>query len=252
MMLSNRVAIVTGGARGIGRAIAVKFAEEGAATVIVDLRDDRGKEGVEQIAGLKAKGLYIHCDVSNGQQVQKMVDEVISTFGKIDILVNNAAISPPENPIAQVTEEEWDSVLAVNLKSAFLCCKAVLPHMKKQKYGRIINVSSVGAVSPAPFMPDYSAAKAGMVALSRSVALDAAPYNINVNALLPGITRTELHDAVIPHGQTKDEHFAMAARMVPLKRVAEPEEIAGAALFLASELSSYVTGDRILVSGGLQ
>ena len=181
-----------------------------------------------------------------------MVDQVITKFGKIDILVNNAAISPPENSIADLTEEEWDKVLAVNLKSVFLCCKAVLPYMKKQKYGKIINVSSLGAISPAPFMADYAAAKSGVVALSRSLALESASFNICVNALLPGITRTELHDAVIPPGMTKDEHFARAAKMVPMKRVADPDEIADVALFLASELSRYVTGDRILATGGLQ
>jgi 3-oxoacyl-[acyl-carrier protein] reductase len=252
MLLSKKIAVITGGARGIGRAIAVEFAKEGAAAVIVDIRDKEGAETIELIAGTKSPGLFIHCDVSDSGEVQKMVDRVITRFGKIDILVNNAAISPPENSIADITEEEWDRVLAVNLKSVFLCCKAVLPHMKQQKYGKIINVSSVGAITPAPVMADYAAAKAGVVAFSRSLALEAAPFNICVNALLPGITRTPLHDTVIPKSMTKEEHFARAAKMVPLKKVAEPEDIAKAALFLASELSSYVTGDRLVVSGGFQ
>jgi NAD(P)-dependent dehydrogenase (short-subunit alcohol dehydrogenase family) len=252
MLLANRVAIITGGARGIGRAIAILFAEEGATTVVVDIRADEAAETLKRIAGTKNKGLFVPCDVSNNSQVHDMVDRVITGFGKIDILVNNAAISPPENAIADITEEEWDRVLAINLKSVFLCCKAVLPYMKKQKYGKIVNVSSLGAISPAPFMADYAAAKSGVIALSRSLALESASYNICVNALLPGITRTDLHDAVIPPGMTKDEHFAGAAKMIPMKRVADPEDIAGAALFLASELSRYVTGDRILATGGLQ
>ena len=252
MLLTNRIAIVTGGARGIGRAIAIKFAGEGSAIVVVDIRAEEAAETIKQITNINSQGLFIPCDVSNSSQVRNMIDQVITKFGKIDILVNNAAISPPENSIADITEEEWDKVLAVNLKSVFLCCKAVLPYMKKQKYGKIINVSSLGAVSPAPFMADYAAAKSGVVALSRSIALEAASFNICVNALLPGITRTELHDAVIPAGMTKDEHFARAAKMVPMKRVADPAEIADAALFLASELSRYVTGDRILATGGLQ
>jgi 3-oxoacyl-[acyl-carrier protein] reductase len=252
MLLSKRVAIITGGARGIGRAIAEKFAKEGAAAIIADIRDKEGAEAVKLISRTKSRGLFIHCDVSDSREVQQMTDRVITEFGKIDILVNNAAISPPENFLADITEEEWDKVLAVNLKSVFLCCKAVLPYMKQQKYGKIINVSSVGAITPAPVMADYAAAKAGVLAFSRSLALEAAPFNICVNALLPGITRTPLHDVVIPKGMTKDEHFARAAKMVPLKRVAEPDDIAGTALFLASGLSDYVTGDRILVSGGFQ
>jgi len=252
MLLSKRVAIITGGARGIGRAIAEKFVKEGAAAIIADIRDKEGAEAIKLISRTKSRGLFIHCDVSDSREVQQMVDRVITEFGKIDILVNNAAISPPENFLADITEEEWDKVLAVNLKSVFLCCKAVLPHMKKQKYGKIINISSAGAITPAPVMADYAAAKAGVVAFSRSLALEAAPFNICVNALLPGITRTPLHDTVIPKGMTKGEHFARAAKMVPLKRVAEPDDIAGTALFLASDLSNYVTGDRILVSGGFQ
>ena len=252
MLLSDRVAIITGGARGIGRGIAVKFAEEGADVVVVDIRPEEAALTLEEISSAKGRGLFIHCDVSNSMQVQNMVDHTIGEFGKIDILVNNAAISPPENPVSDITEEEWDKVLAVNLKSVFLCCRAVLPHMKLQKYGKIINVSSVSAITPAPVMADYAAAKAGVVAFSRSVALEAAPFNICVNALLPGITRTPLHDAVIPEGMNKDEHFARVAKMVPLKKIAEPVDIAGAALFLASGLSNYVTGDRLVVSGGFQ
>jgi 3-oxoacyl-[acyl-carrier protein] reductase len=252
MLLSNRVAIVTGGARGIGRGIAVKFAAEGADVVVVDIRPEEAAVTLEEISRTTSQGLFIQCDVSNGQQVNKMAGRCIAEFGKIDILVNNAAISPPENYLAGITEEEWDKVLAVNLKSVFLCCKAVLPHMKQQKYGKIINVSSVGAITPAPVMADYAAAKAGVVAFSRSLALEAAPFNICVNALLPGITRTPLHDVVIPQGISREEHFARAAKMVPLNKVAEPEDIAKAALFLASELSNYVTGDRLVVSGGFQ
>jgi 3-oxoacyl-[acyl-carrier protein] reductase len=252
MLLEKRVAIITGGARGIGRAVALRFAREGAISVIVDIRAGEAAETIKQLDDINNDGLFIQCDVSNSTQVRNLVDRVINKYGKIDILVNNAAISPPENSIADITEEEWDRVLAVNLKSVFLCCQAVLPYMKKQRYGKIINVSSLGAITPAPFMADYAAAKSGVVALTRSLALEAASFNICVNALLPGITRTDLHDAVIPEGMTKDEHFTQAARMIPLKRVADPDDIAGVALFLASELSRYVTGDRILATGGLQ
>jgi 3-oxoacyl-[acyl-carrier protein] reductase len=252
MLLANRTAIITGGARGIGRAIALKFASEGCTTVIADIRADEAAATIKQISSQGSDGLFIPCDVSISSQVQNMVEQVITKFGKIDILINNAAISPSENSIVDITEEEWDKVLTVDLKSVFLCCKAVVPYMKEKKYGKIINVSSLAAICPAPFMADYAAAKSGVVALTQSLALELASFNICVNALLPGITRTELHDSVIPSGMTRDEHFARAEKIVPMHKIAKPEEIAGVALFLASELSSYVTGDRILVAGGLR
>jgi 3-oxoacyl-[acyl-carrier protein] reductase len=251
MLLTNRIAIITGGARGIGRAIALKFAEQGCTTVIADIRPEEATETLKQISGRKIEGLFVHCDVSVSSQVQSMVDRTISKFGKIDILVNDAAISPPERSFINITEEEWDRVLTVNLKSVFLCCKAVVPHMKEQKYGKIINVASVGAIAPSKFMADYCAAKSGVVMLSQCLAIDVAEYNICVNALLPGITRTDLHDAVIPKHMTKDEYFAGFKNIIPMRRVANPMDIADVALFLASDLSRYVTGDRILASGGL-
>jgi 3-oxoacyl-[acyl-carrier protein] reductase len=251
MLLSNRVAIITGGARGIGRAIALKFAEQGCTTVIVDIRPDEAAETLRQISGIKGEGLFVRCDVSISSQVQNMVDQVISKYHKIDILVNDAAISPPERSFIDITEEEWDRVLAVNLKGVFLCCKAVVPYMKEKKYGKIINVASLGAIVPTKVIADYCVAKSGVVMLSQCLAIDVAEYNICVNALLPGITRTDLHDAVKPEGVTKDEYFAGLNKTIPLGRVANPDDIADVALFLASDLSRYVTGDRILASGGL-
>ncbi len=250
MMLSDRVAIVTGGARGIGRAIALKFAEQGCTTVIVDIRPDEAAETLRQISGLKSEGLFVRCDVSISSQVQNMVNQVINKYHKIDILVNNAAISPPERSFIDITEEEWDRTISVNLKSVFLCCKAVVPYMKEKKYGKIINIASVGAISPSRVIADYCVAKSGVVMLSRCLALNVAEYNICVNSVLPGITRTDLHDAVRPEGMPKDEYFAGLGAMIPMGRVAEPGDIADVVLFMASDLSRYVTGDRIMVSGG--
>jgi 3-oxoacyl-[acyl-carrier protein] reductase len=251
MLLSNRVAVITGGARGIGRAITLKFSEQGCTTVIVDIRQNEAEETLKQVSEQKGEGLFISCDVSINSQVQNMVSRVISQYGKIDILVNDAAISPRERSFTEITEEEWDRVLAVNLKSVFLCCKAVVPHMKTKKYGKIINVASVGAIAPSRVIADYCVAKSGVVMLSQCLAIDVAEYNICVNSLLPGITRTDLHDAVIPNGVAKDKYFEKLNQTIPMGRVANPGDIADVALFLASDLSRYVTGDRIVASGGL-
>ncbi len=250
MLLSNKVAIITGGARGIGRGIAIKFAEQGSDIVIADIRANEAAETLSQISNKKREGIFVQCDVSNSTQVQNLVNETLNKFGKIDIMVNNAAISPPERSFVNITEEEWDRTLAVNLKSVFLGCKSVVPHMKERKSGKIINVASVGAVAPSKFMADYCAAKSGVVMLTQCLALDVAAYNICVNAILPGITRTELHDTVMPKDVNKDEYFAGLGRFIPMGRAASPEEIADVALFLASDLSRYVTGDRIMASGG--
>lgn len=251
MLLAKKVAIITGGARGIGRAIAIRFAQEGCVTVIADLRADEAAETLAQISNTGSEGLFAQCDVSASLQVRSMVDQVIKKFGRIDILVNDAAISPPERSFIAITEEQWDKVLAVNLKGVFLCCQAVVPHMKKQKYGKIVNVGSVGAIAPSKTIADYCIAKSGVLMLTQCLALEFAEDNICANALLPGITRTDFHDAIRPKGVPKDEYFANLGKTVPLGRVADPQDIADVALFLASDLSRYVTGDRILASGGL-
>ena len=251
MLLSNRVAVITGGARGIGRAIALKFAEHGCTPVIVDIRQNEAMETLRLVSERKGEGLFVPCDVSISSQVQNMVDRVIAKYQKIDILVNDAAVSPPERSFIEITEEEWDKVLAVNLKGVFLCCKAVVPHMKEKKYGKIINIGSVGAIAPSRVIADYCIAKSGVVMLSQCLAINVAEDNICVNSLLPGITRTDFHDAVMPKGIDKDKYFEGLNKTIPLGRVADPEDIADVALFLASDLSRYVTGDRILASGGL-
>lgn len=250
MLLSNKVAIITGGARGIGKGIALKFAEEGCSVVITDVIAKEAQKTMEELSALGCDGLFIECDVSNSSQVQNMVNQVIGKYGKIDILVNNAGTGAVPKPIADVSEEEWDKTLAVNLKGVFLCCKAIEPHMKEKKYGKIVNISSLAAISPLSPV-SYTASKGGMVTFTIDIAMELAPFNICANTILPGIIRTEMVDMFVAPGENLDEYYDKLAReLIPMRRVGTPQDIAGTALFLASELSSYVTAATIIVGGG--
>jgi 2-hydroxycyclohexanecarboxyl-CoA dehydrogenase len=247
MLLADRVAIVTGGAKGIGRGIALKFAEEGGSVAIADINQDAANDTLSEILKKGRQGLAIQCDATKSQQVRDVVDKVISKFGKIDILVNNAGGLPSRAPVEDMTEEEWDSVVALNLKSGFLFLKYVVPHMKAKRYGKIINISSLGATAPPSSNIHYHSGKAGVLGMTIDQAQSLAPFNICVNAILPGPIRTEFFGSRV----TDDDFFANLGKTVPLRRVGTPEDIAGAALFLASELSSFVTGISIPVTGGL-
>lgn len=246
MMLSNRIAIITGGARGIGRGTAIKFAEEGCSLVIADVLVAEAEQTLEEIFSRGREGIFVRCDVSDSRQVKDMVRQVFSKFGGVDILVNNAGIGTTPISITDLSEEEWDRVLAINLKGVFLCCKEVVPHMKAKRYGKIINISALAAIAPPAPNIHYSSAKAGVLGFTRDLALELAPFNICVNAIVPGAILTPMLEHVIPADTNKEIEKAVA----PMQRLGTPEDVAGAALFLASSLSGYVTGDRILVSGG--
>ena len=253
MLLKNRVAVITGGAVGIGRGTALKFAEEGCAVVVADIAAIEGNKTAEEASQKGGEGIFVPCDVTKSGQVQDMVDKAISKFKKIDILVNNAGGVPdPKGSLAEVSEEQWDRSLNLNLKSVFLCCQAVVPHMKKNKYGKIVNISSLGAVHPAVSVMHYHSAKAGVLGLTYNLAFELAPFNISVNAILPGPIRTPFWEPVTRDIPDKDAYFAeIARREVPMRRIGTPEDIAGVALFLASELSSYISAETICVGGGL-
>jgi len=253
MLLKDKVAIITGGAKGMGRGMALKFAEEGCAVVIADIAIKEAEEAVAEIKKKGGNALAIKCDVTSGQQVSETVDKVVKKFGKIDILVNNAGGIAAHTPVEDLTEEAWDKVFALNLKSDFLFCKYVVPHMKKRKYGKIINFSSIGAVQPPAHEIHYNTAKAGVIGFTTDLANALAPLGINVNCILPGPIRTNFYDAMVGKMSEKDRDnfFNMLGKKVPLQRVGTPEDIAGAALFLASELSAYVTGHALYVAGGL-
>lgn len=254
MLLKNRVAIITGGAMGIGQAIALKYAAEGCMVVIADIAQEEGRKTADEITTKGGKAVYIPCDITSSRQVNDMVGSTIEKYSKIDILVNNAGGVPgiTSGKLEDVTEEQWDRYINLNLKSVFLCCKAVVPHMKKKRYGRIISLSSMGAVHPAVSVVHYHAAKAGVLGLTYNLAFELAPFNILVNAILPGPVRTPFWEPVTSSVADKDAYFAeIAKKEVPLGRIGLPEDIAGAALFLASELSSFITGQILNVAGGI-
>lgn len=253
MLLENRVAIVTGGAKGMGRGIALKFAEEGCDVVVNALHIEGAEKVAGEIKALGRKALAIKADISNSAEVNDMVARTIKEFGKIDILVNNAGgvTGVQGGDTETATEADWDKIININLKGAFLVCMAVVPHMKRQKYGKIINISSMGAVSPSVSVLHYHSAKAGVLGMMLNLAFELAPYNIYANAIVPGPIETPFWDALMPPGPDRDAFFAaLVKKEIPLGRMGKPEDIAGPALFLASGLSDYVTGQIIYVAGG--
>lgn len=252
MLLSNTVAIITGGARGMGRGIAIKFAEEGCSSVIADVLEAEAKKTVAEVTKRGREAVFVRCDVRDSRQIQNVVDQTINKFGKIDILVCCAGVGAHPTSIEDISEEEWDRVLDINLKGIFLFCKAVVPHMKERRSGKIINVVSLAARSPGNALIHYAASKGGAATFTVGLALEMAPFNVRVNAIHPGVVRTDMVADLAPVGVTDiDAFLKVLAKIVPMQRVGTPEDIASAALFLASDLSSYVTGDELVVGGGM-
>jgi 3-oxoacyl-[acyl-carrier protein] reductase len=255
-MLKDKVAIITGAAKGIGFGIAKKFAANGCHIVLNVHRDLKEyKNGINkkiELDQLGVKCLVVKADVSDGKQAARLIAEAIDIFGKIDILVNNAAYAPHPKSITDISEEEWDKVIDVNLKAAFLLCKEVGPYMKQARSGKIINISAVSGLSPLINDAHYNSSKAALNMLTKDVALEFAPFNINVNCICPGIIVTELVETLVPEGINKIAFFDTFARAnVPMEKVGYPEDIGNAALFFASDLSAYITGEVLIVGGGV-
>jgi 3-oxoacyl-[acyl-carrier protein] reductase len=244
-MLTGKVAVVTGASRGIGRAIALHLAEAGA-DVVVNYAgsENAAQEVVQQIEALGRKAVKARADVSSSQEAEDLIKLAIETFGKIDILVNNAGITR-DNLIMRMKEEEFDQVIAINLKGVFNCIKAVTRPMMKQRSGRIINISSVVGVLGNPGQANYVAAKAGVIGLTKATAKELATRGITVNAVAPGFIETDMT------GKLASEMREQLLKQIPLERLGQPEDIAKAVRFLASDDASYMTGQTIHVDGGM-
>lgn len=247
MKLSGKTAIVTGARRGIGRAIALALAEEGANLVVSDISQEDCQKVVDEIEKLGGRGLAVKCDVSSGSDVENMVKKTVAEFSRVDILVNNAGVISYK-PFLELTDEDWDKTLNVNLKGQFLCARAAAREMVKNKRGRIINIASIsygGCGLAFPLVAHYTASKGGVVALTEALALELTPQGINVNAICPGAIDTEMAKGVKESGQLE----RVLAR-VPKGRLGQPEEIASLAVFLASDESEYMSGAAIVIDGG--
>ena len=242
--LSGKVAVVTGGRRGIGRAIAETLAQRGADIMIGDCTEDPGIGTAAEIAAATGRRVVASCvDVANYQSAKDFIERTTEEFGRVDILVNNAGITR-DNLIVRISDEDWDSVLNVNLKGAFNCCKAVARQMMKQRYGRIVNITSVAGLAGNAGQANYASSKAGLVGLTKSLAKELGSRNITVNAIAPGLITTALTD-VLPQ-----ELKETAIKMTPLGRAGTPEDIARAVAFLVSDDAAFITGQVLSVDGG--
>ena len=245
MLLKGKVALITGAARGIGKAVALKFASEGADIAFTDLViDENGEATKKEIEAFGVKVLAIASNAASFEEVQKTVEQVVAEFGKVDILVNNAGITK-DGLMMRMSEAQWDAVINVNLKSAFNFIHAVTPVMARQRGGSIINMSSIVGVHGNAGQCNYSASKAGMIGLAKSIAQEMGPRNIRANIVAPGFILTNMTLAL------SDEVRKSWEAKIPLRRGGTPEDIANVCTFLASDLASYVTGQVILVDGGM-
>ena len=244
-LLEGKTAIVTGAARGIGQSIAIRFAQEGCDIAFTDLAMDANAEAtVEKIEALGVKVKGYASNAAHFEETHQVVDEILKDFGRVDILVNNAGITR-DGLMLRMTESQWDMVININLKSAFNFIHALAPVMMKQKSGSIINMSSVVGIHGNAGQANYSASKAGMIGLAKSMARELGSRGIRVNAIAPGFIATEMTN------QLSEEVRAEWAKQIPLRRAGTPDDVANAALFLASELSSYITGQVIPIDGGM-
>ena len=243
-LLENKIALVTGAARGIGQAIALQLAADGADLALCDVKAEWLEDTIAKVKALGRRAEGYSMDVANGAAVGEAVAKILADFGRIDVLVNNAGITR-DSLLMRMTEEDWDAVLDINLKGAFLVTKAVVKFMMKQRFGAIVNIASVVGIMGNPGQANYTASKAGLIAFTRTCAKELGSRNVRVNAVAPGFIRTAMTDK-LPEAAKE----AML-RLVPLGRPGEPEDVAKAVAFLASDNAAYVNGQTLAVCGGM-
>jgi len=244
MRLEGKVAVITGGAQGLGRAITLAMAREGAKVVVADLQAGKAESVAHEARALGAEALALEVNVASEPSVERLADETFKRFGRIDILVNDAGVYL-KGPVVSKTEEEWDRTLNVNLGGNFLCARAFVPAMRRQKSGRIISIASSIAHTGAKEFADYAASKAAIIGFVKALARELGPDGITVNAICPGSANTDM-----PRRHRSEEEVMARLRATPLGRVLEPEDIAGPVLFLASDAASYITGQAYNVNCG--
>jgi NAD(P)-dependent dehydrogenase (short-subunit alcohol dehydrogenase family) len=243
--LRGNVAIVTGAGRGIGQAIALRFAREGAKVAVVDIRGELAEQTARQISQEGGEGLPLHADVALNDEVNRFATKTVESFGQINILVNNAGIGGSKACL-DTSEEDWDRMVAVNIKSIFLVCKRVIPELLRTGKGKIINIASMYGMFGSPHTAAYSASKAGVINLTRQLAVDYSSHNICINAISPGLIETEMTRHKVKDPRVLTQYL----QSIPLGRHGTPDDVAGAAVFLASDDSDFITGHNLVVDGG--
>ena len=246
--LLDKVAIVTGGARGIGRAIALRYTREGASVVIADRKADEAAVTVGEIEKRGGRAIFVHTDVTDNETIESMVNETLRRYTRIDILVNNAGVALMRD-ITVATEDDWDRLNGVNLKGLWMCTKAVVPAMIENRAGKIVNMASMSGLIGYQWESIYASTKGGVISMTRELAVELCPFGINVNCICPGIIDTPIYyDIDFPLDDP--ENLESTLKSIPLRRIGKPDDVAGGAYFLVSDDSSYLMGQALVIDGG--
>ncbi|MBD1558942.1 glucose 1-dehydrogenase [Vibrio sp. S9_S30] len=249
--LKGKVAVVTGAADGIGRVIASTMAKEGASVILADIQEEKGQKATQDMVASGGSALFVQTDVSQEKDMQSLLDKAVQHYGKLDILVNNAAVAIGGMPIYDMTEQQWQDIVAINFSSVFRGCKFAIPHMIKNGSGSIINMASAQAHNGLQGWSAYAGIKGGIIALSKQLAVEFGPNNIRVNTISPGTISTPMVEQVIRESEDGEAIMQSFVDMHPIGRIGKPEEVAETAVYLASDASGFTTGTDIRVDGGL-